>query len=122
MCQSPEMDFKTAVVFFQVVYKLGKYSMVNSLLRQLDVPRILKDFMEWKYTLYRRVEAVVPKAMKIQTIQETEPNELLKSNKWGEKLRLKSQGKFTVQDNVHCKSFVVFLTSLLLYVKTQKLK
>jgi hypothetical protein len=41
---------------------------------------ILKDFMEWEYTVCRRVDAVVPKAMKIQTIQETEPNELLESN------------------------------------------
>lgn len=86
MCQSPELDFRTAVVFFQVVYKLGKYSMVNPLLKQLDVPRILKDFMEWEYTVYRRAEAMAPKAMKFETIKETEPNELLKSNKWGEKL------------------------------------
>jgi hypothetical protein len=69
MCHSPEMNLKTTVVFFQVVYKLGKYSMVNPLSRQLDVPMIMKDFMEREYTVCRRVESVVPTAMKIQTIQ-----------------------------------------------------
>jgi hypothetical protein len=62
------------------VYKLGKYSMVNPLLRYVDVPRILKDFMELEYTVYRTVAAMVTKAMKIQAIQGTEPNGLLESN------------------------------------------